>query len=71
VEKMPKILGFFFIFQKLPKVNNRPRGENSPNLGNPDQSLQRQNFNPTTKRSTFNFASPSLTTNRIEKYSIF
>jgi hypothetical protein len=27
-----KIIGFFCIFQKLPKENNRPIGENSPNL---------------------------------------
>jgi hypothetical protein len=28
----PKILRYFSNFQKLPKVNNRPMGENSPNL---------------------------------------
>jgi hypothetical protein len=28
----PKIWGYFCNFQTLPKVNNRPIGENSPNL---------------------------------------
>jgi hypothetical protein len=29
---LEKVVGHFCNFQKLPKVNNRPMGENSPNL---------------------------------------
>jgi hypothetical protein len=40
VKSSPKILFTFVIYYKLPKVNNNPIGENSPNLvtlnlGNP------------------------------------
>jgi hypothetical protein len=26
------MVGYFFILKKLPKIKNRPMGENSPNL---------------------------------------
>jgi hypothetical protein len=43
-----KILGYLCNFQKLPKVNNRPIGENSPNLTNGDflQASQWLHFAP-------------------------
>jgi hypothetical protein len=33
-KKLPKNLDFFCNFKKLPKVNNRPIGDNSPNPAN-------------------------------------
>jgi hypothetical protein len=32
MKKKPKIFGYFCNFYKLPKVNERPLGENLPNL---------------------------------------